>query len=151
MEFLLSVSHARFEQSRLAVRVAELDTRCTKITPAWGDTEGGSGDAQRQWAILADERRRLVEQLESAVEQEHRVQAFLDRVRPTVYRDILTLRYVDLRNWVQIEHQMHRIGHAYSDRHIYRLHEQALKAARKLWESDRDTGKEITDEQKRDP
>lgn len=142
MEFLLSVGHARFEQNRLAVRVAELDARCTKITPAWGDTEGGGGDAQRQWAILADEHHRLVEQLEAAVEQERRVQAFLDRVRPTVYRDILTLRYVDLRNWVQIEQMLYRSGNAYSDRHIYRLHGQALDAARALWDRDHADTKE---------
>lgn len=142
MEFLRSVSHARLEQQRLERRVAELDARCTKITPTWGDTEGGGGDAQRQWANLADERRRLVEQQETAAELERQVQAFLNRVTPTVYRDILTLRYIDLRNWVQIEQMLYRSGNAYSDRHIYRLHGQALDAARALWDLDHTGTKE---------
>ena len=81
------------------MRVAELEAQCTRLTAQLRATPGGgSSDAQMQWAVLADERRRLTRQMRRAQEQERAVQAFIDRVRPELYRDILTLRYIDLRS-----------------------------------------------------
>lgn len=136
-DYLRSVRHARLEQERLAVRVAELEAQCTRLTAQLRATPGGgSSDAQMQWAVLADERRRLTEQMRRAQEQERTVQAFIDRVRPELYRDILTLRYIDLRSWPETAALMSRAGGPQSERHIQRLHGAALQAAQRLWDAE---------------
>lgn len=132
--YLRSVRHAQLEQTRLTERVLAMEAQCTRLTAQIRQTPGGGDhDAQLQWAALADERRRLTRQMHRAMRQEREVQTFLDRVKPELYRDILTLRYVDRLCWPEVAAALSRAGHEYSERHILRLHGAALQAAQKVW------------------
>ena len=97
---------------------------------------GGGGDAEKMWAALADESARLYPLLKAAMEQERRVENFIDRIPHDSYRLILKLRYLDCLSWERVQELLSRSGVFYSDRHIYRLHGEALEAARRLWAQD---------------
>ena len=136
-DFLGSVRHARLEQERLTERVLELEAQCTRLTAQMRQTPGGgTTDTQMQWASLADERRRLTRQMYRAQRQEREVQNLIDRVRPELYRDILTLRYIDLRSCPETAEIMARTGGPQSERHLQRLHGAALQAAQRLWDEE---------------
>ena len=49
---------------------------------------------------------------------------------------MLKLRYLDCLSWERVQELLSRSGVFYSDRHIYRLHGEALEAARRLWAQD---------------
>lgn len=135
--FLSSVRHARLEQERLTERVLELEAQCTRLTAQTCQTPGGgNSDTQMQWSVLADERRRLTMQMYRAQQQERAVQAFIDRVQPELYRDILTLRYIDLRSWPETAELMSKAGGPQSERHIQRLHGAALLEAQRVWDKE---------------
>ena len=135
--FLQSVQTLRAEQRDLANRVMEDGARCTKMTMQMRAAPGGSrADAQQQWVALADESRALTQLTRAADRQEEIVRSFLARVAPTLYRDILTLRYVNGYSWPAAAARLSELGHPYSIRHVQRLHGAALLAAQRVWDKE---------------
>lgn len=135
--FLQSVQTLRAEQRDLANRVMEQSARCTRITAQMRPTPGGSSvDAQQQWSALADESRTLTQLTHAADRQEEVVRSFLAQVSPALYRDILTLRYVNGCSWPAAAARLSELGHPYSVRHIQRLHGSALLAAQRVWDKE---------------
>ena len=129
-ELLESVRHARIEQDRLRARIAEMETRCTKITASMtGMPGGGNADAQRQWAALADERARLTALLTQELQAAREVEAFINRLKTPIHRDVLALRYVNQMSVPQIRDQLEHSGYCRSQRHIERLLYWALLEA----------------------
>lgn len=138
-EFLDSARFARAEFNRLSQRVKQLEAQCTSITAALSATPGGGGnDAERMWAALADESARLYPQLREAQEREHEVENFINKLEDPAHRLILKLRYLDTLSWPNVNRQLSCGGVFYSDRQIYRLHGDALAAARALWAQERE-------------
>lgn len=136
-EFLESVQNTRFEQNRCHRKVMELDAQCQSITAQLsGMPGGGSGDKHKDgpWAALADLRVLYLRRCEEAQKQEKLVEEFISSLKDPNHRAVLMLRYVDLLQWPQVEQELARCGIVYSDRQIYRIHGEALQAARIQWE-----------------
>ena len=100
-EFLDSVRAARVEYNRLSKKIRGLEAQCTSATATLSATPGGGGggDAEKMWAALADESARLYPLLKAAMEQELRVENFIDRIPNDSYRLMLKLRYLDCLSW----------------------------------------------------
>lgn len=129
-ELLESVRHARIEQDRLRARIAEMEARCEKITPTLsGMPGGGDADAQRQWAALADERKRLTDLLTQELQAAREVEAFINRLKTPIHRDVLALRYVNQMTVSQITETLRGSGYSRSQRHVERLLYWALLEA----------------------
>ncbi|AYW50808.1 DUF1492 domain-containing protein [Tetragenococcus halophilus] len=58
----------------------------------------------------------------------HEISSAIDEVDDQLYRLILRERYINIKNWEQIEDQLH-----YSHRQIIRLHGEALESFRKVY------------------
>lgn len=132
--FLTSAVEAKLEIARHKMRAEELESRCTKVTASMSGMPGGGGaDAQALWAALADERTKEHEAELRETEAYHRVESFIDKLPSSTHRTILRLRYLNDMDWVKVQMQLYDAGIFYSERHIYRLHGEALESARELW------------------
>ena len=133
--FLCSLRLARQELHLCRERVAELENAATRITAAWKDAPGGQGDVHKDATLiaLADKRAELLEQERTYAEQMLAVESFISRLEDPVYRAILELRYVKLLRWPLVTEALQKQNICYTDRHVTRLHGQALAAARRLW------------------
>lgn len=128
LDFLNSVRRARKEYSDTLARFAALDSACTRITPSWSTDGGHNGDSQSLWARRADEATR-VEEYKAAVDRAAAALSVrVDAVPDKSHRRILRLRYVRCLPWPRICAMT-----AMSDRHIYRLHRQALAELESIW------------------
>lgn len=133
-EFLESVRHARIEQRRLQERIAELESRCEKITPTLDNLPGGgNADAQRMWSALADERSRLYALLAEELRATREVETFIGRLRRPMHRDVLALRYINQMTVPQMQEHLRNSGYERSQRQIERLLYWALLEAETLW------------------
>ena len=135
--FLRSVEHSKAEQERLRERIAELESRCFKMTASLsGMPGGGSSDKERQWAALADEENRLSEQLAREIERARRVERFLDRIPVKLYRDALMYRYVNLKTVPGVTEALAKTGKRRSQRQVERIIASAERMAEELWRKD---------------
>lgn len=133
-EFLNSVRYARIEYNRLTGRIKALESRCMSITASMSAMpNGGCADAQALWAALADESAKLYPKLLYAQEVEREVDKFIDTLPDPAHRLVLKLRYIDVLGWESVIQRMKQGGLFYSDRQVYRIHGEALEAARALW------------------
>ena len=135
--FLESVKEARFEQHRCHRKMLELDAQCQSITAQMsGMPGGGSGDKHRDalWAALSDQREAYRDKYLLAKKREQEVEKFISGLPNPVHRAVLSLHYVDLMTWPYVTKELERCGIYYSERQIFRLHGDALQAARLLWQ-----------------
>lgn len=133
-QFLESAIEAKTEIQRFKSRVAELESRCEKVTPGMSGMPGGGGsDAQAMWSLLADERAKLLESIKQELKAYHSVEAFINEIPDRYHRAILRLRYLSSMGWVGVQMKLYESGVFYSERHIYRLHDEALDSAAELW------------------
>jgi hypothetical protein len=137
--FLDSAVEARLEYKRLHRRIEELESRAKKVTAQMTGMPGGGGAGMEQlWAILADEREKEKEAVETEMRVYHEVETFIDSLPVPVHRVVCRLHYLDGLNWVQVQMRMNRDGFCYSERQITRIHGEALKSARRLWRERQD-------------
>ena len=143
LDFLRSVRWSRVRARRTDLRLQELRAAATKITQRISGMPGGGSDPHRDGlqAALADLETRLSEEHREALERERAVSSFLSRLPDASHREVLTLRYVHCLRWPQIREELEQAGPYYEDRQIYRIHGNALQAARRLWQ---DTEEEET-------
>lgn len=133
-EFLNSATEAKLEIMRHRMRAEELECRCTKVTASMsGMPGGGNSDAQQLWATLADERTKEREAEKRETETYRQVEEFINKLPNSDHRAVLRLRYLNGMGWVNVQMKLYEAGIFYSERHIYRLHGDALEAARELW------------------
>ena len=132
VEFLESAEAATLEERRLHRRLEALETRCDGLR-----VRGGAVERKLEKMILA-EREREVAVVNEELESYRRVEAFVARVPGRVNRTILRRKYLDVgKNWTEIAEELARDGVFYSQRHLLRLHAQAVEAAQKLWDEER--------------
>lgn len=135
--FLNQVRDYKFQVRRCECQIAELQSRCEKVTTSWGECSGqGSGDIRKDSHLISlAEKKEALEMLRkeqgSAVAA---VEDFFSNLPDYRYRTIMQMRYVDLLRWGEIASELEASGLPYSERHIYNLHKQAMLAATKLWE-----------------
>ena len=145
LDFLRSVRWARAQARRTDLRLQELRASATRITAQLSVMPGGGSDLHRDGlrVALADMETRLTEEHQEALAREREVAAFLSRLPDASHREVLTLRYVSCLRWPQIREELEKAGLYYEERQIYRIHGNALQAARQLWQ---DTEEEETHE-----
>ncbi len=145
LDFLRSVRWSRVRARRTDLRLQELRAAATKITQRISGMPGGGSDPHRDGlqAALADLETRLTEEHREALERERAVSSFLSHLPDASHREVLTLRYVHCLRWPQIREELEKVGLYYEERQIYRIHGNALQAARQLWQ---DTEEEETHE-----
>lgn len=137
-EFLESVRTAKYEQHRCELRLEQLEAECTSITARLsGDPGGGTTDVHHDgaWATMAQTRIDLKNAYEDAKRRERDVEEFISQIPDVRHRAVLSLYYVSLLKWPRVVEEMEKCGLYYSDRHIFRLHGDALQSARILWTS----------------
>lgn len=139
--FLESATEAKLEARRRSRRVAQLESQCTRTTQRMsGMPSGGSGGAEAMWIALAEERAQEYEAIQKELARHHEVEAFIGRLECLEQKAVLRLRYLEGFNWVKVQQQLYRDGIFYSERQIYRIHGQALQAARELWDAEQRGG-----------
>lgn len=131
-EYLQSVRMARFEVQRCRRKMEELRNECESITAQMTGMPGGGGDLHKDgaWAALADQVSALSVLYKEALQQEQEVEAFINRLSSSQHRMVLKLRYLDLLSWSRVRDEMAKSGDSYELRHVYRIHGDALIAAR---------------------
>lgn len=115
----------RREESRLRVRLADLERRIR--LPA---LHRGKADRKSMEALAARHRQDLLDLIEETLRRCREIEEIIGRTegagedRTQLYRQILRLRYVDGLTFCEIADRLH-----YHERHIRRLHREALTAA----------------------
>ena len=136
VDFLESAEAAALEVKRLRRRLDELKERRGQL-----QTQKGAV-ARRIAQRIADEQARELAVVSEELESYRRVEAFVAQMPEKTHRTILRRRYLDNgKSWTEIQDDLARDGVYYSQRHLLRLHTQALEAARKLWDQDREEGR----------
>ena len=134
--FLESVQDAKFEQGRCYRKYIELDAKCRSITGQMSGMPGGSGGDKHKdglLAALADQGTEYLRRYREAEEQAKAVEDFINRLQDTRHRAVLLLRYVDQLRWPQVVDELEKHGIYYTERQVFRIHGDALQAARQLW------------------
>lgn len=127
-EFLNSAREAQMENRRLSERLAELESRASRVTSSLAPSARNGGGPQEIWALLADERVRLFDGLRRTVEQERRVERFIGRLGDPRWRTMLRLRFLNGKSVCEAARDMR-----YSYQSGRRISGQAMRAARELW------------------
>ena len=137
--FLESVKDARFEMLRCELKLEQIDAQCKSITARITGMPGGSGDSHKDSGMiaLALAREALEKAYEDARRKEAEVENFISRLTDVRHRAVLTLYYVNLMTWPRVVKELEKCGIYYSERHVFRLHGEALQAARALWSEDK--------------
>lgn len=134
--FLESAEVAILEVRRLRRRLDELEARREGLQTQTGAV------ARKIAQRLADEQARELVVIDGELESYRRVEAFVAQLPEKTHRTILRRRYLDIgKNWGEIQKDLAQDGLYYSQRHLLRLHTQALEAARKLWDQDGEEGR----------
>ena len=133
--FLDSYREAKFEVRRLGEKLQQLTARVTKMTATLSDEpKGGGADRNQLLAAFADATASVQKKYCAAIKRQQDVENFIDSVGGDLNRIILRLRYVELMRWPDIQKKMEEANLYYTDRHLFRLHGEALNAARREWE-----------------
>lgn len=135
-EFLSSVRTAKIDMLRCQQKIRDAEDQCQRITAQISSAPGGGGDRHKDgpWAALADQRELLERLYEEAIRREIEVEQFIEMITDCNQRLVLRLRYVDLLPWPTIQEKLMEYGICYSERQIFRIHGEALQAARAVWE-----------------
>lgn len=134
-EFLESVRDARFEVRRSEIKLEELEAQSTSITARMTGMPGGGGDVHKDHALIALAMARSALEITRAEAEAkvREVEWFINLLPDVRHRAVLTFYYVHLFKWPRVVEELEKCGMYYSDRHIFRLHGDALQSARMLW------------------
>lgn len=137
-DFLTGVEDARRRHLRCVYKAEELRRRCENITSNWDAMPGGSGDPHKDATLAALAQKSAEADAWKAewARREAEVEKFLDRIPNAVHRVLLQLKYVDLLKWPQIVERLPDYNIHYVERHVHRLHGDALEAARAIWRAE---------------
>lgn len=139
--FLEGAKDAHIKSADLRERTRELDSKARRITANLnGMPRGGNADRDAVLAALAEARGRLLLDLAEEELRKTEIADFIDRV-PTsaVGRAILRRRYLHYESWKGVRRWLAANQMSYSAQSVYRLHGEAISAARELWNRERST------------
>ncbi len=134
-EFLMSVEDAHTRYLRCTEKAKALLERCENITSQWSPAPGGSGDQHKDATMIAYAQKTADADWwkQEWSRRESEVEAFLNLIPDRVHRVLLHLKYVDLLKWPQIMEKLPKYKIFYGERHIHRIHGDALEVARTIW------------------
>ena len=138
-DFLTRVEDAHTRYLRCEEKAAELLARCENITSQWSPAPGGSGDLHKDATMIAYAQKTAEADWwkQEWARRESEVEQFLNLIHNRVYRVILQLRHVDLLEWPQVMERLPKYKIFYGERHVHRLHGDALEEARTIWRAER--------------
>ena len=132
--WLESYSELRVEAARLQRQHHRLMDQATRVTTRLTKEPKGGGDRENLLAALADADGEALRKHTEALKRMREIEEFIDQLPTRESRIILRLRYIDLMKWRKIKYALEKSRIYYEERQIYRLHGQALREARKIWE-----------------
>lgn len=137
--FLEGARDAYLKCADLRERSRALEAKATRITANLdGMPRSGNADRDAVLAALADARGRLLLDIADEEERKIEISDFIDRVPTSAAgRAILRRRYLHYESWKGVRRWMAAHGMTYSAQSVYRLHGEAISAARKLWEKEK--------------
>lgn len=128
--FLRSAKDAAIQAARHNERAINFWDACTRVTSSASGMPGGGGNTREDKLVLYCDA--CSEELAGLWEERKRQQQiadFLTQIPNDTERSILQLRYLDYLSWPRICVLLEDVGIYYSERHIKRLHKQALISA----------------------
>ena len=133
--FLEGARDAHLKCADLRERARGLESAAHRITSKLdGMPRGGNSDRDQLLAALADAHERLL--LDMADEEQRKIDIadFIDRV-PTgaAGRAVLRRRYLHYESWKAVRKWLAAHQMSYSAQSVFRIHGEALQAARQLW------------------
>ena len=133
--FLEGARDAYLKCADLRERTRELESAAQRITAKLdGMPKGGSADRDQLLAALADAHGRLLIDIADEEARKLEIADFIDRVPTSAAgRAVLRRRYLHYESWKGVRRWMAAHGMSYSAQSVYRIHGEALKAARTLW------------------
>lgn len=137
-DFLTGVEDAHTRYLRCEEKAKELLERCENITAQWSPAPGGSGDLHKDATLIAYAQKTAEADWwkQEWARRESEVEQFLNLIHNRVYRVILQLRHVDLLEWPQVMERLPKYKIFYGERHVHRLHGDALEEARAIWRAE---------------
>lgn len=136
--FLEGAKDVHLKIADLRERVRGLESAAQRVTANLsGMPKGGGADREQLLAALADAHGRLL--LDIADEEQRKIEIadFIDRVPVSAAgRAILRRRYLHYESWKAVRKWLGAHQMAYSAQSVYRLHGEAISAARKLWDAE---------------
>ena len=137
-DFFMSVEDAKSRHLRCEEKAAELLARCENITSQWSPAPGGSGDLHKDATKIAYAQKTAEADWwkQEWARREAEVEAFLNLIPSRVFRLLLQFKYVDLNTWPQVTERLQEHNIFYVQRHVERLHGDALEEARAIWRAE---------------
>lgn len=134
-EFLLSAGVAWQKAKESEEKILFLTDAANHITTTLSLAPGGGGDVHKDGVMiqLADRMAELREQEQEYLRRVSLVSAFIDLLPTTAHRVLLHLRYVEMLPWSKVRARLPEYKIFYEQRQVYRLHGEALAAARAKW------------------
>jgi len=133
--FLEGAKDIHLKTADLKERVRNLDSAAQRVTANLnGMPRGGGADREQLLSALADARDRLV--LDIAEEEQRKIEIgdFIDRVPTSAAgRAVLRRRYLHYESWKSVRKWLAAHQMSYSAQSVYRIHGEAISAARVLW------------------
>ena len=133
--FLEGARDAHLKCADIRERVNDLESAVTRVTAKLdGMPVGGNADREQLLAALADAHGRLLRDLTDEEQRRMEISDFIDRVPTSAAgRAILRRRYIHYDSWKAVKRWLATHERSYSAQSIYRIHGEAIKAARVLW------------------
>lgn len=134
--FLEGIAVTKTEIAICEDRIRRLNDAAENTTTTWRDMPGGgSSDIHKDVNLtqLADELSKYTAACATFKARQLAAISLIDHLDNAAYRVLLTLRYVDCMTWSSIPEAMEKFNLYYCERQIYRLHGEALNAARKIY------------------
>jgi len=133
--FLEGARDAHLKCADLRERTRQLESAVQRITAKLdGMPKGGNADREQLLASLADAHGRLLIDIAEEEARKMEIEKFVDRV-PTgaAGKAVLRRRYLHYESWKGVRRWLSAHGMSYSAQSVYRIHGEAIKAARILW------------------
>ena len=125
-EYLKSARNLQVIIDGKTERVQQLRALAQSTSATLDGMPRGNGDKDRLGNVVAaivDFSREIARDTALLIERQRDIQALIARVQDTDYRTVLELYYLNGWRWHEVALRMN-----YSSRHIFRLHEEALRA-----------------------
>ena len=133
--FLESAKDANLKCADLRERTRNLESRVNRIAAFLdGMPKSGNADRDALLAALADAHGRLMLDLAEEERKKIEISDFVDRIQTSAAgRAVLRRRYLHYDSWKGVRRWLNAHQMNYSAQSVYRLHGEALRAARELW------------------
>lgn len=138
--FLEGAKDAHLKCADLRDRVRTLDGAARRVTANLnGMPRNGGADREQLLSALADARARLLLDMTDEEQRKIDIADFIDRVPTSAAgRAVLRRRYLHYESWKSVRKWLAAHQMSYSAQSVYRIHGEAINAARLLWNKEHD-------------